>query len=296
MTALASMTGFARAEGALGDFSWAWEIKSVNGRSLDIRCRLANGFDILESVARQALGRRIKRGNLSVSLTVNDEGAKGRLTVNETAFEQILDLIAGLERRSKIAPPRLDGLLALKGVLEIEAPETEPDVLAARRRAIEESLEAAIATLAEMRRAEGARLLPVIEGHLAEIERLTESARALATAQPEAIRLRLRRQIEELTPGDMVLDPARLAQEIALLAARCDVREELDRLAAHAGAARALLSGEEAAGRKLDFLCQELNREANTLCSKAADLDLTRLGLDLKATIEQLREQSQNIE
>jgi uncharacterized protein (TIGR00255 family) len=293
---IASMTGFARAEGATGEFHWTWELKSVNGRNLDIRCRLPAGYEQIDGFVRSRAAESLKRGNLSVNLTVNDAASQGRLTVNREALEQVLAAANELAAKTKAEPPRLDGLLGLKGVLELEVPQLDEAEAARRNEALQQSFSRAVTGLEEMRRAEGKRLADLVLAHLEEIERLRRAAAASAGAQPLAIRQKLEKQIAELLQGLTPLPEERLAQEAALLAGKADVREELDRLAAHVGAARDLLRAGGAIGRKLDFLCQEFNREANTLCSKSADIGLTGLGIELKAAIEQLREQIQNIE
>jgi uncharacterized protein (TIGR00255 family) len=291
---IASMTGFARAEAVSGDRQWVWELRSVNGRGLDIRCRLPNGYDALDPIVRAAVAERCRRGNVSVNLTENRQ-QRPRLSINREALGQVLAMVAELKDNAAIAAaaPRLDGLLALPGVIERVDEEADPaSAIELLARRLNEALDA----LKAMRLAEGARLVALASAHIDEIERLTEAARRIAATQPGAIAGRLRLQLETLLGQSPLPGPDRLAQEAALLAAKADVREELDRLAAHIGAVRSLIQAGGAIGRKFDFLCQEFNREANTLCSKAADVELTRLGLDLKVAIEQLREQVQNIE
>jgi uncharacterized protein (TIGR00255 family) len=291
---IASMTGFARAEAASGDRQWVWELRSVNGRGLDIRCRLPTGYDALDPVVRAAVATRCRRGNVSVSLTESRQ-QRPRLSVNREALDQILAMMAELKGNADIAaaPPRLDGLLALPGVIERADEQSDPS---SALELLTQRLNEALDGLKSMRLTEGGRLVDVATNHIDEIERLTEAARDVAATQPGAIAERLRQQLEVLLGQSPLPGLDRLAQEAALLAAKADVREELDRLAAHVGAVRGLIRTGGAIGRKFDFLCQELNREANTLCSKSADVALTRLGLDLKVAIEQLREQVQNIE
>ena len=290
------MTGFARAEGAVGDFGWTWELKSVNGRNLDIRCRFPSGYENLDSFVRSRATETVKRGNLAVTLTVDDAASQGRLTVNRAALEQILGIAAEFGPKLSAEPPRIDGLLALKGVLDVALPEIDETEAAKRTEALQRGFGQAIDGLAEMRRVEGKRLVELVLAHLQEIERLCKAAAASAGAQPLAIRQKVEKQFAELLQGLTPLNEERLAQEAAVLAGKADVREELDRLAAHIAAARDLVGKGGAVGRKLDFLCQEFNREANTLCSKSADIGLTNIGIELKAAIEQLREQIQNIE
>ncbi len=293
---IASMTGFARTSGAVGDFLWTWELKSVNGRSLDVRCRVPQGYEAMDGAVRQAAAELLKRGNLSVNLSIDEIASRGRLSVNRGALDQILALVNEMQGRVSANPPTFDGLLGLKGVLEVETPPVEEEVLNQRQKAIETGLRQAMSELNAMRRVEGARLAGIVLSHLDEVERLRIAAAASAGAQPANIRQRLEEQLKQLMPDGIPVDPERLIQELAIIAGRADVREEIDRLAAHVSAARDLIGKGGAVGRKLDFLCQEFNREANTLCSKAADLALTNLGIELKAAIEQLREQIQNIE
>ena len=291
---IASMTGFARTEGDGLGISWVWEIKSVNGKSLDLRLRLAQGFDAVEPQLRALLAQRFRRGNFSASLVVT-RTAPAVLRVNREALAQLVALMNELAGKIEAAPPRLDGLLALRGV--VESVEEESDtILDERRQAVLNSWATGLDRLALARVEEGARLAVVLRTQLAEIAALVDAATGCAAIQPAAIRERLRTMlvsVADLVPS-MLED--RVAQEMALLIARADVREELERLRAHIDQAADLLLQEAAVGRRLDFLCQELNREANTLCSKSADIELTRVGLALKAAAEQFREQVQNIE
>jgi uncharacterized protein (TIGR00255 family) len=288
------MTGFARAEGDRLGIAWVWELKSVNGKSLDLRLRLAPGFDSLEPQLRTALGGRFRRGNFSASLAVT-RTAPAAVRVNRETLGQLVSLMNQLAGEIEAAPPRIDGLLALRGVVEMVEDESEA-VLAERRYAVLDSWRMALDRLAEARAEEGARLGAVLDSKLSELHGLVEAAAECAAAQPAAIRQRLLTALaglSDLVPG---LPEERVAQEMALLIARADIREELDRLRAHIEQAADLMRQEEAVGRRLDFLCQELNREANTLCSKSADIELTRVGLSIKAAVEQFREQVQNIE
>ena len=290
------MTGFARADGFADGASWTWEIKSINSRSLDARFRLPHGFDRLESRLRGVLAEHFTRGNFSLNLTLVRPARSARLQVNRELLDEVLALAEELKQRIDAAPPRADGLLAVRGVLEqIE----EEDTVEERER-LEDALAATLFDglddLAAARSQEGASLAAVITDHLGEIAVLAEAASQTAEAQPKALLNRLRQQLDALIEDNEKISDERLAQEVALLAAKSDVREEIDRLKAHVAASRELLAAGGAIGRRLDFLCQEFNREANTLCAKAADIALTRIGLDLKATIERLREQAQNIE
>ena len=288
------MTGFARAEGDDLGISWVWEMKSVNSKSLDLRLRLAPGFDSLEPQLRAMLAQRFRRGNFSASLAVT-RTTPAVVRVNRETLAQLVALMNELAGEIEAAPPRIDGLLALRGVVEMV--EEEPDaVLEERRRAVLDSWRIALDRLANARAEEGARLSAVLRNQLAEMIALVEAAVECAAAQPAAIRERLQTMLASLADLAPGMPEERVAQEMALLVARSDIREELERLRAHIEQAADLLRQEEAVGRRLDFLCQELNREANTLCSKSADIELTRIGLSLKAAVEQFREQVQNIE
>lgn len=290
------MTGFARAVGHDRALGWTWEVKSVNGRSLDIRFRLPLGFDRVEAAARSLVSQRFKRGSLSASLSLARPAATAGWRINRELIEQLLALHKDFGGRIARSAPRLDALLAVRGVVEpVEEPESEE---AAERRAaaIIATFEQALAALAAAREAEGARLAAVLGTQLDAIAQLTAEAEGIAALRPDALKARIREQLAALVEAEPSLPQERLAQELALLAIKADVREELDRLKAHLVAARELIAGGEAVGRRLDFLCQELNREVNTLCAKAAEVALTRVGLALKAAVDQLREQVQNIE
>jgi uncharacterized protein (TIGR00255 family) len=294
---IASMTGFARVEGHDGALSWVWEVKSVNGKSLDLRFRLPGGFEALELPLRASVNQKLRRGSVTANLAVTKAAGTAGLRINREALDAILALARSLGDEFKtLAPPRIDGLLALKGVLE--SAEESPDEATRERQfgLLAASFARALERLAAMRAEEGARLEGVLKERLDEIAMLVRQAEAAAAAQPEAIKARLESLVKALIETVPALPEERLAHEAALLVAKADIREELDRLRAHLGAARGLLGEGEAIGRRFDFLCQEFNREANTLCSKSGDLELTRLGLALKAAIEQLREQVQNIE
>ena len=288
------MTGFARADGEGLGISWVWEVKSVNGKTLDLRLRVAPGFDALEPQLRAMVTQRFRRGNFSANLTVT-RTAPATVRINREALTQLLGLMNQLAGEVEAAPPRLDGLLALRGVVET-VEDDEDAVIEERRLAVLGSWATALDRLAIARAGEGARLAVLLQSQLGEMAALVAAAGQCAAAQPAAIRERLLKMLASLTDLVSGISEERVAQEMALLVARSDVREELERLRAHLDQAGDLLQQREAVGRRLDFLCQELNREANTLCSKSADLDLTRIGLSLKAGVEQFREQVQNIE
>jgi uncharacterized protein (TIGR00255 family) len=293
---VSSMTGFARAEGHEDGVSWVWEVKSVNGKSLDVRFRLPPGLEALELPLRANIAKRVKRGALSVTLTLTRAGAAGGLRVNREALAQLVALAQELVEQGRAAPPRADGLLALRGVLEIGEEHENEEGRERREAALLRNCDTALDRLVAMRLAEGGRLIPALEARLADIARLVDIAEDSAGARPEALKARLHEMVGALLEASPPLPPERLAQEAALLVAKADVREELDRLGAHVVAAQELLAEGDAIGRRLDFLCQEFNREANTLCAKSGDMALTRIGLDLKAAIDQLREQAQNVE
>lgn len=286
-----SMTGFAGLEREAGGLRFALEARSVNGRSLDVRLRLPAGHERHEAELRRRIGAAFRRGSVTLSLTVRRAETAARYAVNHDQLAAYVEAIQALAASGSVAAPRADGLLALRGVVEAAGEEDtvvpEADLLAAA--------DAVIAALEENRRAEGARLVPVVAEQVAEIERIGETVDAHPARALPAIRDRLARQIEELLPKKG-LSAERLHQEAALLATRADVREELDRLAAHVAAARALLEEGGAVGRKLDFLAQEFNRETNTICAKAPHHEITALGLELKAVVERFREQVQNLE
>ena len=293
---LASMTGFARAHGTAGTYAWAWEIKSVNGKGLDLRLRLPPGWDSIETAARASVARALARGNVGAALEVKREGAAPTVRVNAPVLEAVLAAIRDVSKRVEAEPPSLDGILSLKGVIEVADAEEDEAERARAEAAVGTGFYQALARLVVERRREGDALGRVLSQRVDEIARLTGAAERNPARRPDAIRARLAEQIKALLATGEKLDPDRLHQEAMLLAAKADVREELDRLAAHVAAARALLSEDGAVGRRLDFLAQEFNREANTLCAKAGDVSLTAIGLELKAAVDQFREQVQNLE
>jgi uncharacterized protein (TIGR00255 family) len=293
---LASMTGFARTEGVTDGLAWAWEMRSVNGRGLELRFRLPPGLDAMEPALRESAIKLLKRGNVTANLTVKRDD-QPRLAPDPAALEQVLALATDLAARIPGAPaPRAEALLALPGVLR-QVAATEDDVAAAAREAaMRQGFATALLALTASRRAEGARLMLTLRHLLDEIVALRAIAGVEAANQPAAQRARMLESVQALLAEVPGLPEERIAQEVALLASRSDVREELDRLDAHLHAAQALLAEATAIGRRFDFLVQEFNREVNTLCSKSASVELTATGLKLKATLEQLREQVQNIE
>jgi uncharacterized protein (TIGR00255 family) len=290
------MTGFARAEGQMGVYGWSWELKSVNAKGLDMRVRLPPGLDSLEGPVRDRVAAKLKRGNVTAALAVARAPGSERVVVNEAALEAMLALPAKYAGRIDPAPPRLDALLAVRGIVEVvEAPDTEEE-RNRRSAAMLATLDEALTRVAAARRNEGGRLAALLLGHLGEIRRLVDAAANAAGARPEKLRAKLEEQLKQLLESRPPLPEERLAQEAALLATKGDIREEIDRLRAHCDAAAEMLAKPGAVGRQLDFLAQEFNREANTLCSKSADVELTRIGLELKTAIDQFREQIQNVE
>ncbi|MCW5699621.1 MAG: YicC family protein [Rhodospirillales bacterium] len=288
------MTGFARAQGGSEDRAWTWEVRSVNSRGLDVRCRYPSGRDSIEIAARERVAKRFKRGSVTMNLTMVRSADQSNVRINHALLDQLIELTSDLQRRLvDFRVPSADGLLAIRGVVEVAEEEMSEEARAALDTALLATLEEALDGLERARREEGARLAPVLAGQIDRITDRCNDAAQSSAAQPAAILARLKEQVSVLAD---TLPEDRLIQEAALLATKADPTEEIDRIRAHCTAARQLLEESAPSGRRLDFLCQELNREANTLCSKAADLELTRVGLDLKAIVEQLREQVQNIE
>ncbi len=294
--ALSSMTGFAQSSGEKDGLHWQWEIKSVNGKALDIRFRLPSGFEGLETAARANLSQHIKRGNLQVVLTTSGTIAADTVVVNEAVLEQVLGIAERLRDRIGGMPLNAEALMGLRGVLDVVQPLQSEAEMESRVNGVRQSLEVAAKALDKARREEGARLANVLSFQLDKIESLTIAARDCPARSVEAIKARLKEQVARLLETGATFDPDRLHQEAIMISTRADIQEELDRLFGHVEAARALMASPEPAGRKFDFLAQEFNREANTLCSKALDKTLTNIGLELKTVIDQMREQVQNIE
>jgi uncharacterized protein (TIGR00255 family) len=294
--AVISMTGFARADGAHDGLAWHWEVKSVNGRGLDVRCRLPQGLESLEIAIRSRAAQHFRRGSLQVVLQLSRGAAAAEVRLNEPVVEAMIALAENLRRRLDSPPVRAEHLLALRGVVEIAEPIEDEASASARDAAMLESLDHAFTDLAAMRAAEGRKIEALLVDQIDRIAELTEAARQSPERSPETIRARLVEQIARLIEAGPSLDTDRLHQEAVIAAQKSDIQEEVDRLVSHVEAGRDLLSAPEPVGRKFDFLAQEFNREANTLCSKAYGRDLTRIGLELKSVIDQLREQVQNLE
>lgn len=293
---LKSMTGFARTDGTHEQTRWFWEIRSVNGRSLDVRLRLPSGLERLEPTVRVRCQEELVRGNCTISLALKRDAGQMEIRLNEAALGEALAVAEQAQKQTLLEPAKLDTLLGMRGVVEV----AEPDESEEQREAFAAELLAGLADaldqLVAARVAEGQRLEEVIEAQLSAIDTLVSQATAIMAQQPDLIAARLREQIAKLDEAGASLDPERLHQEGLLLAAKADIQEELDRLTAHVAAARELIASGQPTGRKLEFLAQEFNREANTTCSKAAGIEISRIGLELKSVIDQLREQVQNIE
>lgn len=293
--ALSSMTGFARGQGGGGGYAWSWEIKSVNAKGLDLRFRLPPGWDAVELPARSRAAAALARGTIHASLTVERKGIPPGIRINEEVLAALMARLKDLAARIGAAPPTLDAVLSLKGIVEIGEIEDE-DARRAAEAAIVEDFSATLSALIANRRAEGATLARVLATRLEEIGALVARAEAAPGRRPEAIRERMEAQIALLLDARDRFDADRLHQEAVLIASRTDIREELDRLAAHVAQAQRLLEEGGPVGRRLDFVAQEMHREANTLTAKANDVELTKIGLDLKIVVEQFREQVQNLE
>jgi uncharacterized protein (TIGR00255 family) len=294
--ALSSMTGFARGHGVSGPYAWAWELKSVNAKGLELRLRLPPGWDAIEGPARGKAAEVLARGTVHGNLTVSREGLPPVVRVNEPVLAAVLATLRDLAGRIQAAPPSLDGILALKGVVEVVDQDEQEEDRQAAEAAVIAGFAAVLGWLADMRRQEGDTLGRLLTARLDEIAALAARAEAVPGRRPEAIKARLAEQIAGLLETSDRFDADRLHQEAILIATKADIREELDRLASHVAQARKLLEQGGAVGRRLDFLAQELHRESNTLCAKANDVELTNIGLDLKSTVEQFREQVQNLE
>lgn len=290
-----SMTGFGRASGRSGAWTWAWEIRTVNSKGLDLRLRLPPGFDAVDIEARAAISAALTRGACHANLSTTREGATAEIRINRAALDGLMAQLADIPLNANVRPASLDGLLALRGVVESGELEDDDASKAALAKDVLAGLKTALVAVAAMRRTEGAAIGAVLSQRIARIGELARAAEATPGRSADAVKARIARQIEALgqTQG---LDPQRLHQEAVLLASRADIREELDRLHAHVKAVEELLQTGGAIGRRLDFLAQELGRESNTLCAKSNDAALTAIGLELKVEVEQFREQVQNIE
>lgn len=293
---LKSMTGFARTAGHQDHFRWSWEVKAVNAKGLDLRLRVPSGHDAVEAEARTRLSKRLSRGTCYATLAITREAAPTQVRINQDLLRALAESVSTVPTSATLQPASLDGLLAVRGVVEVAEQADDEAALAALSAAVLKGLDAALDHLVAARVAEGAALHEVLSARVARIDELTQAAENAPGRKPEAVRARLQQAVDALTGASPALDPARLHQEAILLAAKADVREELDRLKTHIVAARDLLASDQPVGRRLDFLAQEFSREANTLCAKSNDPALTAIGMDLRVEIEQFREQVQNIE
>jgi uncharacterized protein (TIGR00255 family) len=294
--ALSSMTGFARRHGECAGYSWAWEIKSVNSRGLDLRLRFPAGWDAIEAPVRSTTAQNLVRGNVYATLSIERKGMSPLVRVNEAVLAAVLATVRQLAAEVQADPPRLDGILSLKGVIDVvDEGEREEDRRSAET-VVLAGFQDTLGDLTAMRRQEGEALARVLALRTGEIAALAARADAAPGRRPEAIKARIAEQVALLLDASTRFDSDRLHQEAILIASKADIREELDRLASHVGQIEKLLKQGGAVGRRLDFLAQELNREANTLCSKSNDVELTNIGLELKHVVEQFREQVQNLE
>ncbi len=294
--ALSSMTGFARGQGVSGPYAWSWEIKSVNAKGLDIRFRLPPGWDAVEVSARKSASEQLSRGTVYANLTIERKGVAPTVKINEPVLNAVLASLKQLAGKIEALPPSLDGILALKGVIEVTEEDERPEDRRAAEVAIIADFDKTLANLVAMRRAEGTTLGRLLSARLDEIATLAARAEAAPGRKAEAIKARLAEQVATLLSASQRFDSDRLHQEAIMLASKADIREELDRLASHGAQARKMIEDGGPVGRRLDFLAQELNRESNTLTAKANDVELSNIGLELKSVVEQFREQVQNLE
>ncbi|MCA6107384.1 YicC/YloC family endoribonuclease [Bradyrhizobium cenepequi] len=294
--ALSSMTGFARSHGASGPYTFEWELKSVNAKGFDLRLRLPPGWDELESVVKKRASEVLSRGTVYANLNVKRANAVSAVRINEDVLASIVKVAGTLAQKIDAVAPSIDGLLGIKGVIEVVEPESDEAEDKAAREAAALAFEQALAHLVEMRRREGTALGQVLSQRMDEIERLAKKAEAAPGRKPEAIRARLTEQVAVLLETSDRFDADRLSQEAILIATKADIREELDRIASHIAQAREMIGKGGSIGRRLDFLAQEFNREVNTCCSKSNDIELTNTGLEMKNVVEQFREQVQNLE
>jgi uncharacterized protein (TIGR00255 family) len=293
---LSSMTGFARSHGSSGPYAFEWELKSVNAKGFDLRLRLPQGWDELEAFAKKRAGEVLSRGTVYANLNVKRTNAVSAVRINEDVLASIVKVAGTLAQKIDAVAPSIDGLLGIKGVIEVVEPESDEDEDKAAQDAAAKAFEEALGHLVEMRRREGAALGEILKQRMDEIERLARRAEATPGRKPEAIRARLAEQIAALLETSDRFDPDRLNQEAILIATKADIREELDRIASHIAQAREMIGKGGPVGRRLDFLAQEFNREVNTCCSKSNDIELTNTGLEMKNVVEQFREQVQNLE
>jgi uncharacterized protein (TIGR00255 family) len=293
---LSSMTGFARSHGASGPYAFEWELKSVNAKGFDLRMRLPPGWDELESFAKKRASEVLSRGTVYANFNVKRTNALSTVRVNEDVLASIVRIAGTLAGKIDAVAPSVDGLLSIKGVIEVVEPENDEVEDKAARDAAAAAFDQALAHLVGMRQREGAALGQILLQRMNEIEQLARKAEAAPGRKPDAVKSRLAEQIAMLLEASDRFDPDRLNQEALLIAAKADIREELDRIASHVAQAREMIAKGGPVGRRLDFLAQEFNREVNTCCSKSNDIELTNTGLEMKNVVEQFREQVQNLE
>ena len=293
---LSSMTGFARSHGASGPYAFEWEVKSVNAKGFDLRLRLPPGWEELEAFAKKRAAEVLSRGTVYANFNVKRANAQSTVRVNEDVLASVLRVAASLANKIDAVAPSIDGLLAIKGVIEVVEPEADETEDKAAKDAAAAAFEQALTNLVEMRRREGSALSQILLQRMDEIERLAKKAETAPGRKPEAIKVRLAEQIAVLMETSDRFDPDRLSQEALLIATKADIREELDRIASHIAQTRDMIAKGGPIGRRLDFLAQEFNREVNTCCSKSNDIELTNTGLEMKNVVEQFREQVQNLE
>ena len=294
--ALSSMTGFARSHGASGPYVFEWELKSVNAKGFDLRMRLPPGWDDLEALAKKRASQVLSRGTVYANLNVKRTTAASTVRVNEEVLASIVRVAGTLAGKLDAVAPSIDGLLGIKGVIEVVEPESSETEDMAAKEVATAAFEQALTDLVAMRRWEGASLGQILSQRMDEIEQLAKKAETAPGRKPEVIRARLAEQIAALLESSDRFDPDRLNQEALLMATKADIREELDRIASHIAQAREMIARGGPVGRRLDFLAQEFNREVNTCCSKSNDVELTNIGLEMKNVVEQFREQVQNLE
>ncbi|MDG1707207.1 MAG: YicC family protein [Emcibacteraceae bacterium] len=293
---LSSMTGFGRAQGHFGNYNWVWEIRSVNGKGLDVRMRIPPGLDALDQFIKTTVKKSITRGSVNVSLQLSTEGNETDVIVNEDALDKLISVAKSAADKHGLPMPSLDSLLSIRDVVEIGNKEDDEDEIKARDQALKQSFEEAVKALKTSRDTEGEATRTMLSDIIDEVENLLNQAEEIAVTQPAALKVKFEEKLSNLFDNKQGLDQDRMAQEVVLLATKADIKEETDRLHAHITSARNLLDEKGIVGRKFDFLTQEFNREANTLCSKSSDIGLTNIGLSLKTSIDQIREQVQNIE
>ncbi|MGL5164667.1 MAG: YicC/YloC family endoribonuclease [Afipia sp.] len=294
--ALSSMTGFARSHGTSGPYAFEWELKSVNAKGFDFRMRLPPGWDDIEAATRKRATELLSRGTVYANLSVKRTGTASIVRINDEVLSSILKVASEISARTDAVAPSVDGLLGIKGVIEVVEPESDEAELQGARAAVTDAFEQALQSLIDMRKREGTALGQILTQRMDEIERLAKRAEAAPGRKPEAIRARIAEQVALLLETSDRFDSDRLNQEAIMIATKADIREELDRIASHIAQTRELLRKGGAVGRRLDFLAQEFNREVNTTCSKSNDIELTNTGLEMKNVVEQFREQVQNLE